>query len=295
VRLLPISIRPPQTLLTHIMFVNTTAALASSVQAFMDAPEYWRDAMGNNPKYFLHIDSKQGPLFGLSKFCAFSNITLQDYVVSQRHNTGGGTTQKLISKISGKDWMPLATTDSGIRKKFEQWFSGIVGNKISRDNINIIVLDDVPTKTEKSKRAISPEDLQKRLKRQNEIGKVGELIALEYEIGRLNALGAKVAKNLVEHVALVNAAAGFDIRSCFAKVTRYIEVKSSTVIDGAFYISPNEINTLQKHGASGFIYLVHITDLIQRTGNVIREVSNPFPEGENAESLSVALYRAKLP
>jgi hypothetical protein len=41
--------------------------------------------------------------FGLSKFCAFKNITFEEYIAGHRRRTGGGTTQKHIAWLTGQN------------------------------------------------------------------------------------------------------------------------------------------------------------------------------------------------
>jgi hypothetical protein len=276
------------------MFIENKSALVASVQAFMDAPEYWRDAISSKPKYFVCAFDKDKALFGLSKFCAFDSITLQEYVVKYRHHANGTQTQKKIAKVTGQHWIPLSEVSRNIKDSFEKWFSSIVGNRIGRENLHIMVIDDTPSNRAKSKRSISPEELEKQLHRQNEVGKIGEKIAVQYEIERLRNLGVKSPETKVSHVAIVNVAAGFDIRSECPEGTRYIEVKSSTAFTGAFYVSPNEIDTLRMHADSGYIYMVEVTDLDSGEGVVKQEIANPFPEGERCQLLTPVLYKANF-
>ena len=55
-------------------FIQTSVQLIDSVDRFMDSPEYWREAVGNHPKYFVHYQKGEKHFFGLSKFCAFDGI-----------------------------------------------------------------------------------------------------------------------------------------------------------------------------------------------------------------------------
>lgn len=276
-------------------FVKTAAELANSVRAFMDAPEYWRDAVGSHPKYFVHIDADDGPLFGLSKFCAFREISLEDYVVELRHTTGGGATQKHIRRICGKDWLPLTSAPRTIQRQFKEWFASFTDGKLGFDGIQIMTINKNIKPNKPSIRAVSPEELQKRLAAQTKIGQIGEEIAMAYELTRLKSLGAVGSSIDLEHVSLRNTAAGFDIRSSFKKATRYIEVKSSTSTDGSIYVSPNEISTLQKHGESAFLYVVHVTDVVKRKGRVVQVIRNPFMSGRGTEWVYPALFVGKPP
>ena len=274
------------------MFVDNVASLAQSVHSFMDAPEYWRDAIGNRPKYFVHVESEGRHLFGLSKYCAFDAISLEDYVVSHRHTTSGGVTQKHISRLCGRPWTPLAANPTEVRKAFEPWFTEIVAGRVGLTEIHILSVSDVAPRPTKA-RVVSPEELQRRLKRQLEVGRVGEEIAMQYELARLRALGVRRPADHVQQVSLVNAAAGFDIRSSCASDIRHIEVKATTAFGSPFFISANEVQTLQKLGSTAYIYIVHVTDLAKCAGSVVKEMGNPFSSGD-AIALSPVIYQATL-
>lgn len=276
-------------------FVKTVAELVNSVRAFMDAPEYWRDAIGSHPKYFVHIDADNGPIFGLSKFCAFREISLEDYVVELRSTIGGGATQKHIKRICGKDWLPLTSAPRTVQRQFKEWFESFTDGKLGFDSIQIMTIDKNIKPTKPPRRAVSPEELQKRLAAQTKIGRIGEEIAMAYERTRLKSLGAAGSNIDLEHVSLRNTAAGFDIRSSYKKEIRYIEVKSSTSSDGSVYVSSNEISTLQKHGDSAFLYVVHVTNVVKREGRVVQVIRNPFKSGRGTEWVSPALFVGKPP
>ena len=278
-----------------VSFVSNPMQLAQSVQAFMDAPEYWRDAVGSHPKYFVHVAGRTGPLFGLSKFCAFSGISLEDYVTQLRHSTNGGTTQRHISKICGKSWVPLRSAPRQLQRQFLAWFSEVAEGRIGTNQIHLLTVGTASKLAPTKKRAISPEDLQRKLAHQTKIGSIGETIAMRYEQQRLIALGATPSSMDLQQVSKINAVAGFDIRSSYKGHTRYIEVKASVSLDGAIFISPNEINTLQKHGKSGYLYLVHVTNVKKRVGTVHRVVQNPMKAGFQTPWLSPALFTGKPP
>lgn len=277
-------------------FVSCNQDLIESVITFMSEPEYWRDAIGNNPKYFIHYLDSGINKFGLSKFCAFKNISLEDYVIKYRSETNGNITQKHICKITGKKWVPIDKCDHNTVFAFKQWFEAIADNNLKTDNINIISLNSSTSKiVTKTKRHISPEELEKRLERQREIGAIGEEIAMKYELTRLTKLGTKDPTRCVQQVSLLNAAAGFDIRSISSHDNRYIEVKSTTVDDGKFFISQNEIDTLEKHGDNAYIYMVVIEDVNSKKGRVIQEIKNPIKIIKEAKLLKPIMYQASFP
>jgi len=276
-------------------FIKNTKELADSVQAFMDSPEYWRDAIGSNPKYFVHLHGDNKALFGLSKFCAFRDISLEDYVVELRSTTGGGATQKHIKKICDTEWIPLASTSSELQKQFKKWFKSITDGRIGYEHIHIITINDKVNVEKRTKRQVSPEELQNRLAAQNEIGAAGEEIALTHEKNRLRALGVADAEADIVQVSLQNVAAGFDIRSKHRKDIRYIEVKSSTSVGAAVYVTPNELSTLKKHGDSAYLYVVHVTDVRKKEGKVIIELKNPFNDGRDTDWLEPCLFAGVPP
>lgn len=277
-------------------FIETQEQLADSVLSFMGAPEYWRDAIGNNPKYFVHIKNGESHFFGLSKFCAFLNIQLEDYVTQFRNTTSGGITQKHISRVCEKNWTPLPNVPPDVRDAFTQWFNKITNNRLTTERISIISISEkISSKSSVTKKPLSPEDLKLKLERNELVGEIGEEVALAYEKNRLLSLGAKEDTLDIEHTSRINASAGFDIRSEYKKEKRYIEVKSSTTENPTIFISSNEINTLQKHADSAFLYIVHVTDIKRRTGYVYQEIKNPFELGFETEWLSPASFSGNPP
>ena len=120
------------------MFVENKADLIISVQNFMKSPDYWKDALGSHPKYFVHLQKGGEHYFGLSKFCAFKNIDLLDYINKLRYETYGGVTQKHISKIIGQNWIPFDKVNKNIRVAFEQWFFSVFPETYGTKRIHIL-------------------------------------------------------------------------------------------------------------------------------------------------------------
>lgn len=77
--------------------------------------------------------------------------------------------------------------------------------------------------------------------------------------------------------------------------TPYIEVKSSNLIGGAIYVSPNELSTLKKHGDSAYLYVVHVTDVRNKEGKVVSELKNPFNNGQDTGWLKPCLFAGVPP
>lgn len=129
---------------------------------------------------------------------------------------------------------------------------------------------------------MSPEQLEKKLQRQAEIGKAGEEVAMFHEFHRLLALGCQKPMECIEHVGLTDVAAGYDIFSEYNGQRRHIEVKSSVSLNSTFFLSENERMTLQELGDEGYIYLVHVDESCPGNSRVLQEIQNPLqtvPEG----------------
>ena len=124
---------------------------------------------------------------------------------------------------------------------------------------------------------VTPACFAARQRGKEDVGLVAELAVFADELRRV---GSEFA-NQVEHTALSNVAAGFDIRSVSfcedrTAVPRFIEVKAVPSITYRFYWSANERNVARAFGAWYYLYLVPIT-----MGGVpcildMRIVPNPF-------------------
>lgn len=109
------------TIMQDPRFIETIDNLKSSVIEFSTKPELWRNAVGPAPVYFVHLEHKGSHLFGLSKFCAFKDISIESYIYDKRHKTHGGTTQKHISKLTGLEWLPIDKADRSVKNAFTLW------------------------------------------------------------------------------------------------------------------------------------------------------------------------------
>lgn len=253
----------------------------------------WREVVGNAPKYFVHAKIESEDKFGLSKFCAFKDITVESYLTKYRYEIGGGTTQNHIKYVTGKDWVPFDVLTLNEQESFSNWILGFFPNYNLSNSAFISISDkDKERKGSRSKnRNLSPEELEERLEIQNKIGAIGELVAMEYEKNRLLELGFEESEISIEHIALGNVSRGFDILSKVKNEERCIEVKSS-ISNNEFYISENEINILEQLKDKAFIYLVTISNYEQSEGSVIREIQNPIPKLK--DELKPILYRVKI-
>lgn len=279
------------------VFVDEETQLIDSVRTFMAKPEFWRDAVGSSPKFFLHLREGDSDLFGLSKFCAFRDLDLADYVAGVRRETDGGTTQQHISRTCGRDWVPLPECPKRTQQAFRSWFAGFFPGRYALDSrVSIIELKPAAAKRRtRPKRELSPDELAARLQNQVRIGAVGEIIALRHEASRLTSLGVKNSPRWIEQVSLRNVAAGYDIFSGSKPAgLRYIEVKASTSDPSGFYITRNELQTLEKLGDAAYLYLVKIINVETEEGHVVCEIRNPATVLRRDGALVAELYSARI-
>lgn len=97
--------------------------------------------------------------------------------------------------------------------------------------------------------------LQKECRNQK-LGQTGELFVLNYEKARLIHCGQENLSDKVEHIALYDDTAGFDIRSFDDNgKDRFIEVKTTTCgKEFPFYLSHREVKTSQNLTEHYFLY-----------------------------------------
>lgn len=278
---------------TNYKFADTIDELIDSILEFYDKSEFWKEAVGSSPKYFVHIKNKNNHIFGLSKFCAFKNISVEDYLTTYRYRTDGGKTQKHIAQLTGKKWTKRKIIDNEIRESFDQWISEFFPN-YSLDNASFITLTSTEIKKKVRRKYVSPKELQDNLNLQGEIGELGEHIALAFELQRLKENGIKNPETHVDHVSKRNIAAGFDIYSSTKDETRYIEVKSSLNKNQEFFITENEVKTLSSLGKESFLYLVHITDLKGKHGQVYKIYKDPIRQLKENDAMKPVVYKVKL-
>ena len=150
-------------------------------------------------------------------------------------------------------------------------------------------------KYEGRKKELSPEDLLKKLERQDAIGTKGEDFAIEYEKERLKSLGAK-PEHFDEYIIdrrKINVSQGYDIESHFGGQSRYIEVKTTTVnADADFFFSTNEFNVLKAKGEEAYIYRVVLSEDL-KTRIDVKEIKNPFI-GKETSAFKAIAFKASL-
>lgn len=149
--------------------------------------------------------------------------------------------------------------------------------------------------TVSTKKELSPEDLLKKLERQDAIGIKGEDFAIEYEKKRLEKLGADPSK-IDEYIIdrrKINVSQGYDIESYFGGQSRYIEVKTTTVnAEADFFFSANEFNVLKAKGEEAYIYRVVLSEDLESIVE-IREIKNPFCAKDTSDFKAIA-FKANL-
>lgn len=109
--------------------------------------------------------------------------------------------------------------------------------------------------------AVSLRTLLEQLDRRSDTGMRGEVIAIEYEQMRLQALTPPCPSpnKYVRQTSIEDVSAGYDIESSWPGSERFIEVKATTTPGADFYLSENERQVLVGLGDQGWILsLIHI-------------------------------------
>lgn len=164
------------------------------------------------------------------------------------------------------DW-PLP---ENIRQEFNQHIKGeLLETPIEFEPSNVSLTETKPPKPRSKSRTTSNSkksgdvDWAKREQSNRELGLAGEQLVIQYEIEQLK--GARNRPDLagkVEHIALTDPAAGYDIRS-FDKDGHetFIEVKTTKgTKSSAFYISRNEVDVSRHLGNQFLIYRLYNFD-----------------------------------
>lgn len=124
---------------------------------------------------------------------------------------------------------------------------------------------------------ISPERLKELKRKQEEIGFAAELEVVKFEQKRI---GFKYASE-VEHIAQINASAGYDVRSVTIQdngniIPRYIEVKAVPRSSYRFYWTENEQQVAETFSSWYYLYLLPVGE----GGNLLTEnllmLENPY-------------------
>jgi len=268
--------------------VETNDELLNSLLEFNKETNYYRELLGNAPVYFVHSIIGGKHQFGLSKFCAFKNITAEDYIAGFRYYINGGPAQIRLKKITTKEWMKYSNSPKAIQYEFKKWIHSFFPNYNINNAAFITIEIDSAVKKQVPK-LITQEELELVLEQKKVIGLIGEEIAYKYECERLARLGAKKPSKFVTHTSLINAAAGFDIFSDFEKSTRLIEVKSNISGHGDIFITQTELESFINNVGKSYFYIVSVTDVKERKGHVTKEIQDINELGD----LEPVLFKVK--
>ncbi|CAN7147632.1 DUF3883 domain-containing protein [Paraburkholderia hospita] len=121
---------------------------------------------------------------------------------------------------------------------------------------------------------LSAEEFERRQERNSEVGKLGELIAVQDELERLRQCGCHEPEKFVSRVAVSDVARGYDVESTWPGQERCIEVKASTQQDSDFYLTVNERRVLSELANRAWLYRVWVQE--DGRGTVTARVSDPM-------------------
>ena len=130
------------------------------------------------------------------------------------------------------------------------------------------------------RKTLSPHKLASILKEKDEIGKAAELAILRYERERLAKHPELLTK--IEHVALNDVTAGFDILSWEIEhpqnrlVPRHIEVKAVSTTDSGFYWSRHEVEKAKQSTTRYSLYLLPVIKGGNFDTNNLEIIKNPI-------------------
>lgn len=277
---------------TRPLYINNHQELFDSVVEFYESPELWRKILGSAPRYFVHTIKDGQHYFAMSKFCVIKNVTGKSYIEKYRNITEGNNSQRIIVNRLNEEWIPRNQIKKSIRDAFDTWM-GEFFPKYRLENAKFISIK-ISKSYQNKKRDVTPDELQKQLELQQRIGDVGELIAIHYEIERLRSQGIKNPEKHIKHIAHFSVSAGFDILTITSNEERYIEVKSSLSQKGEFYLSENEVKTLEGIGKDSYLYLVKIKDLKKIIGDVYEIIQNPILKLKKDKLLKPIAYKVNL-
>lgn len=223
----------------------------------------------------------------------------EKYTVSRR----GQSTKGYNTHLDKFDWLnPSEKNPSILLKKIDiAHAKQIIDLHIKHDGVMGLASPAEDTtissssSSKKTAKELSPEDLLKKLERQDAIGIKGEDFAIEYEKERLEKIGADLSK-IYEYIIdrrKINVSQGYDIESHFGGQSRYIEVKTTTVnVEADFFFSTNEFNVLKAKGEEAYIYRVVLSEDLESIVE-IREIQNPFGNKETSDFKAIA-FKANL-
>lgn len=111
--------------------------------------------------------------------------------------------------------------------------------------------------------------------RKSEVGQKGELIAFIDELTRLHEeCDCPDPRRFVTQISTDDVSKGYDIESTYPGHERCIEVKTSTIGVGSFYLSDNERNILKQLGPKAWLYIVKLEQ--DGSGRVVKRLQDPI-------------------
>ena len=117
----------------------------------------------------------------------------------------------------------------------------------------ILLNEDILTQF--SKREFSPEQLKNKLINQEMLGLAAEKIIVNYEKNRIKQFGNNLK---VDHVALRDVSAGYDIQSFERNEKIFIEVKAVSLSNYKFHLSTSEYQTAINLKDKYYVYLLPV-------------------------------------
>ena len=127
-------------------------------------------------------------------------------------------------------------------------------------------------------------------------GVAAEEYVKEMEIERLNTGGRTDLAGLVERIAIRNVAAGYDIRSFELDGSdRFIEVKSSTGISVRFIVSRNELDFLELHNSTAWIYFIPEVHELPYLTHPVVAIPNPLKWIRYSGSIEAHEFLIEMP
>jgi hypothetical protein len=127
---------------------------------------------------------------------------------------------------------------------------------------------------------LAPKTLDYIKKQQLIIGELAEREVVNFEKSRLKDKPHLASE--IEHIALLDASAGYDIKSFEISssannpIKRYIEVKAVSSVDYKFYWSRKEIEIAEKLKNQYFLYLLPVINTTSFDFNKIMIIENPY-------------------
>ena len=148
-----------------------------------------------------------------------------------------------------------------------------------------------------ARKLVTLAELERILKERAESGSRAEAWVLEFEKQRLQAAGCPIEADAVTIISNLDVCAGYDIESFDGPnpallPDRYIEVKSTTTDEFAFFLSDNELETARSLDLRYWIYHLRSFDDKRGTGKllIMQDPVRVFKSGRL--TLKPATYRA---